>query len=283
MQSPCQLGMKRIYCCGKESVMSLIRRLCILILLSGSLIASPVSASTEQEAAAQLRALLKAHPEIVLDVLNEHGEKLLEILQSASENRRRGNLFKQWESDLAVPKNVATQGRPFGGAENAPVTLVAFSDFLCSYCHQAAVTIGNLMKRYPGKVRMVLKLTPQTESGRIAARWFLAAYGMDKVKAWKLYAYTFDRQKEVEGNATETLRSIAAEVGFDVKALEAEMFKRTGEFNTMMQVDAADARALGFVGTPYFLVNDLVIRGALPLESFSDAVELALKHNNIKK
>ena len=37
-----------------------------------------------------------------------------------------------------------------------------------------------------------------------------------------------------------------------------------------------EADALGFVGTPYFLVNDLVVRGALSLEDFSTAVDMAL-------
>ena len=41
--------------------------------------------------------------------------------------------------------------------------------------------------------------------------------------------------------------------------------------------DVADAKRLGFSGTPYFLVDNMVIRGALPLENFIDAVELALK------
>ena len=263
--------------------MSCFRHLCLLI-LAGCLIASPASASSGQEAAAaQLRALLKAHPELVLDVLSEHGEKMLEILQSASEKRRRGSLLAQWEKDITVPKNVLTKGRPAGGAEQAPVTLIAFSDFLCAYCHQAAVTIGNLMKRYPGKIRIVLKLTPLNESGRIAARWFFAAYNADKSKAWKLYALAFDRQKELETDPAGAIRSLAEEAGYDAKKLEQEVLMHTEEFNAMMQADAADARALGFVGTPYFLINDMVIRGALPLDNFSDAVDMALKQKNIKK
>ena len=36
-----------------------------------------------------------------------------------------------------------------------------------------------------------------------------------------------------------------------------------------------EAKELGFAGTPYFLVNNLVVRGAVPLETFIDAVEFA--------
>ena len=45
-----------------------------------------------------------------------------------------------------------------------------------------------------------------------------------------------------------------------------------------MDADAAEAQRLGFVGTPYFLVNDIVVRGALSLENFVDAVDMALAH-----
>jgi protein-disulfide isomerase len=45
----------------------------------------------------------------------------------------------------------------------------------------------------------------------------------------------------------------------------------------MMDADAAEADSLGFVGTPYFLVNDIVVRGALSLEEFSKAVDMALE------
>ena len=41
-----------------------------------------------------------------------------------------------------------------------------------------------------------------------------------------------------------------------------------------------DAQKLGVEGTPYFLVNNMVVRGALPLDLFKGAVDMALKQNN---
>lgn len=247
-----------------------------MLLLGGLLTAMPASAASESQTA-QLRAQLEAHPELILDVLEKHSDKLLDMLQAASDKRRRGTLVRQWEQDRKVPKKVVTEGCPVGGSPDAPVTVIAFSDFLCSYCHQAAFTLGNLMKRYPGKIKMVFKLVPKDEEGRLAGRWFLAAYGLDKAKAWKFYALLYDRQKELETDAAASLRALAAEAGFDVKALEAEVVRTSKDSDAQMQVNAADARNLGFVGTPYFLINDMIIRGALPLDNFVDAVELALQ------
>ena len=235
------------------------------------------SASTPKASPVQLKALLSEHPEILLEVLREHSEELLDIVQQGSDRRRLSTLRKQWEDDMLKPKKVALAGRPEGGAADAPVTIVAYSDFLCSYCHKSAFTIGSLMKRYSGKIRFIFKQVPKDEAGRTAGMWFLAGYKLDKAKGWKMYALAFDRQKEVEAAPDKMMRSIAREVGFDVEKLETVLKAQSGEFGRMMDADAAEADSLGFVGTPYFLVNDLVVRGAISLEDFSAAVDMALE------
>ena len=55
--------------------------------------------------------------------------------------------------DFSVPINI--QGAPFLGPENAPVVIVAFSDFECPYCG----TVGTLFDRGAGQ-------TPQGGQGR---------------------------------------------------------------------------------------------------------------------
>ncbi len=226
----------------------------------------------------QVIQLLKAHPEIVLDVLRQHSAEVLDIVQEGSESRRRTALFKQWEADLQKPKNVALDKHPAFGPAGAPVTIVAYSDFLCTYCRQAAFTLGNLMSKYKGRVRLVFKQTPKSDAGRIAGTWFLAAFKMDREKASKVYAAIFDRQQKVEDDPVTALRAIAQEAGYDVKLLEAEVSGNAKSYEDLMTADSNEARGLGFAGTPYFLVNDLVIRGAVPLDNFVDAVELAMKH-----
>lgn len=252
--------------------------LAIALAAGGLAFASSAEAAPAETPSAQLESLLRAHPELILDILRDHSEELLDIVQSGSDKRRRGVLLKQWESDVKTHKNVALAGRPVGGADEAPVTIVAFSDFLCSYCHQAAFTIGNLMKKYPGRIRLVFKQTPKTDAGRTAGTWFVAAYRTDRAKAWKMYALLFDRQQEVEKDTLASLRAIAAEAGFDAAKLESSAKAHGREIGEMMDADIYDANALGFAGTPYFLVNDLVLRGALPLENFEDAVEFALRN-----
>ena len=138
------------------------------------------------------------------------------------------------------------------------------------------------MKRYPGKIRLVFKQIPKAENGRIAGEWFIAAFQMDRAKAWKMYALIFDRQKQVEEDTLSAMRIIASDAGFDAKALEAAVKNKAAVIDALLQGDAADAKNLGFVGTPYFLVNNMILRGALPLDNFIDAVEMALKNSPAK-
>src|SRR5712675_2866269 len=49
---------------------------------------------------------------------------------------------------------VAATG-PSRGPENAPVTIVEFSDFQCPYCGREVPVIDRILKEYDGKVRLV--------------------------------------------------------------------------------------------------------------------------------
>ena len=259
--------------------MSFIRHISLAALvLGGFLAAAPAQAAAGQDLEAQVLSIIKAHPEVVLDIIKSNPVEVLGALQQGTDTHRRSTLHKQWDEDRKIPKKVALEGRPVGGPSNAPVTIIAFSDFVCQYCHSGAYTIGNLMKKYPGKIRLIFKQVPKTEAGRVAGYWFLAAYRLDKAKAWKMYALAFDRQDNVEADATGTMRAIAKECGFNVDVLEGEVNMNSKAFSVMMDQDAADAKALGLVGTPYYLVNDIIVRGAIPFENFSEAIDLALQY-----
>lgn len=235
------------------------------------------AASADGPDAAAIRQALQAHPEIVLDILRENSETLLDIVQQGADQRRRQALRRQWEEDSRNVKRVALEGRPSRGPQNAPVTLVAFSDFTCAYCQQAAFTVENLLKRYPGKIRYVYKEAATSEQARLAARWFLAASRQDEARAWRLYALLFDAQERLMADPQTVLAELTAMTGLDPKSITADLKVNGKVYDEIIDADVADAKRLGFVGTPYFLVDNMVIRGALPLENFIDAVELALK------
>lgn len=104
------------------------------------------SAVTTDNFAELLRETLQKNPDLLLSVLRENSEAVLDIAQEGSNQRRHKSLIAQWKAELNQPKEVDIKDRPFRGAADAPVTIVAYSDFTCPYCQQAAGTMEKVLK-----------------------------------------------------------------------------------------------------------------------------------------
>ncbi len=226
-----------------------------------------------QEVLQENKAVLNT---LVLEILRDNKELLIDIIEQGVESRRRNQLQSQWEEDIKTKKNVNIKDRPTRGNANAPVTLIAFSDFACTYCAQGAATIENLIQRYPN-IRFIFKQSvSESPAAQNAARWFLAAIEQDEKKGWNFYAALFSNQKEFFANPEEALKKVATQAGLNVKTLEADLKKNYKKYNAIIEEDSAEAKKLGFNGTPYYLMNDAVIAGALPLESFINAYNFVM-------
>lgn len=240
------------------------------------------SAATPTRAGAisaeQLKETLKANPEVLLEILGEHSEVLLDIVQQGAILRRDRAIVTGWQRDLQTPKPVALNGRAMRGAANAPVTIVAFSDFTCSYCEQAAGTVKRVLDTYGDKVRYVFKAFPRDDLGvgRLAAEYFTAASLQSMEKAWELYDKLFTQRDALMRQGDLVLKETAKSVGLDMKRLATDLKGKA--VKDIVEEDIAEATRHGIEGTPTFLVNNIVVRGAVTDELFSRAVDLALEH-----
>ena len=90
------------------------------------------AAPADKDLKAEVERILKENPEIILDILKDNSETVLEIAQQGNMLRKRKALMAQWESDATQHKTPDLAGRAFrGGGANAPVTIVAYSDYTC--------------------------------------------------------------------------------------------------------------------------------------------------------
>lgn len=233
---------------------------------------------SEAELRKALINLLKKEPEIVFNVLDANGEKLIITITNASETMRASKVKTQWKKDLTIPKTYKVKSRPSLGNEKAPYTIVAYSDFLCSYCLQGAKTIEALYKADPKNIRIIFKSNPTNDVSRHASRWFYMAYKKDPKKAWRLHDAIFANQKAYAADPMTMIKIFAKNVGIDADAMEMDVAANIPEIDTVINEDVAEAQRMGFSGTPYFLINDLVVRGALPKESFDEALRLVKNH-----
>ena len=235
--------------------------------------ATPVTDDNLRE---MLQTILRENPELVLDVLRDNSETVLDIAQQGSNLRRTNALREQWKNDLKKPKTVATDDRPLLGSAKAPVRIVAFSDFTCHFCQQASRTLEKLMDEYGNKVCLVFKSLPQDADGpsALAVTYFVALAQQDQAKAWKFHNALFANRDKVISEGEEFLRRTAKDLGADMRRLDRDRNSR--KVKDIIKGDLEDAEKLAVEGTPYFLVNNLVVRGALPQDLFKSAIEMAL-------
>ncbi|MFN8093263.1 MAG: thioredoxin domain-containing protein [Vicinamibacteria bacterium] len=90
-------------------------------------------------------------------------ERIRTVLLQRARGHRRAQLDQELRQKarvavLLAPPRAAVEippGSPATGAEDAPVTIVEFTDYQCPYCHRAQSTVEEVLKRYAGKVRLV--------------------------------------------------------------------------------------------------------------------------------
>lgn len=255
----------------------------ILMAVFALLLLIPQSASAATpELNAQIESILRENPDILLDIIRENSEQVLVALREGNSKAKIAAMKAQWKQDVAVTKKVATSNRAIRGNVDAPVTIIAFSDFTCPYCERAAFTLNSLMSHYGKTVRFIFKNYPLAshENSRLASQYFVAANNLDSGKAWKLYDEFFANREALMAEGEPFMKKAAKKVGLDPEKLAEEA--RTASVNAIIDEDMADAKGLELEGTPYFLVNNILIRGALPLDLYSEAVEIALDHENNK-
>lgn len=254
-------------------------------LLGGSaLAAAPANDTDKEQLRAALADLLRENPDLVFDVLRTHNDLLYDIAMQGREVRILKDYQVQWTQDLATPKDPQLDGHPVRGPEDAPVTIVAYSDFTCSYCQRAAITIEQLVGIYGARIRFVFKAVPHDPEGvitsRRAADYFYAAYAIDPQKAWVFYAHLFSQQNSLHRDGESFLRKAWVECGFDAAVIaKATTAKSIGD---LLAQNAAEGTKFKLQGTPCFLINGMVIAGAQPPEIFEAAIERALREAGVK-
>lgn len=231
-----------------------------------------ISESALEEA---VQKLLQERPDLILEVLRRNSEAVLDIAQQGSNLRRKHNLEAQWRDDMKKEKSVRLGDRPVLGNPDAKVRIVAFSDFSCHFCEQASKNIEQLRKEFGDDVSLVFKHLPLDEKGPggMASAYFIAIAMQDEPKAWQFYDAMYANRDRLLAEGEPFIKKTAQGLGLDMKKLQKDVQGR--RVREILAQDQEDGQKLGVEGTPYFLVNNLVVRGAVPIDIFRAAVEMA--------
>ncbi len=240
--------------------------------IAAALLVSPTAghAGVEEEIA----GLRKELAEIKKDMAEIKG-MLQNILQGARRARR----------PQRTTAEVSVSGRPSLGRQDAPVTMVEFSDFQCPFCKRHVSTVFPIIKKEyidTGKLKYVFRdfpiasLHPQAKKAHEAAHC-----AREQNQYWEMHHILFENPKDF---SVPSLKRYAQEIG-----LEGETFDDCLQSNTYareIENEIAEGTKAGLRGTPSFVIGPsasgekitgTIVRGAQPLARFKQEIESALK------
>jgi len=192
--------------------------------------------------------------------------------------REQGTVVDRLQPPPVVRVEVATSGAPVRGDEQAPVTLVEFSDFHCPFCKRVQPTLTTLLDRYPGKVKLVFRDLPLAQLHPQAPRAAEAARcAQDQGKFWEYHDVLFQYAPKA---GDDDLKQYATDVGLDGEKFAGCLTQNT--HRDAVQRDLDEATKLGLNGTPAFFINGRPISGAQPLEKFVQMIEEELARQPMK-
>jgi protein-disulfide isomerase len=166
--------------------------------------------------------------------------------------------------------NVPTDGDPALGPENAPVTIIEFSDYQCPFCvkwHQEVFT--RLMTDYKDKVRFVYRdfplysIHPQAQSAAEAADC-----AGEQNAYWEFHTALFSGKY---GLGNDAYTRYAAEIGLNPDKFAQCVSER--RYKSEVEADYTAATKLGVNSTPTFYINGRGLIGAQPYEAFKQVID----------
>ncbi|HYH98332.1 DsbA family protein [Hyalangium sp.] len=161
---------------------------------------------------------------------------------------------------------------PVKGPANAPVTIVAYSDFECPFCGRVLPTLKQVEDEYKGKVRIAFKNQPLPfhANAKPAAAASLAAH--EQGKFWEYHDKLFANQRALD---RASLEKYAEELKLDMGKFRQAL--DSGKFNEQIEADSAEGSRVGANGTPTFFINGRTVVGAVPFDNFKRVIDEELK------
>ncbi|HEX6600804.1 MAG TPA: thioredoxin domain-containing protein [Gemmatimonadaceae bacterium] len=152
-------------------------------------------------------------------------------------------------ASLATP--VSQERDHVAGAAGAPVTLVEYGDFECSYCGRAYPIVKSLQETLGAELRFVFRNFPLTDlhpHAEHAAEAAESAAAQDSF--WEMHDTLFEHQDRLDD---QSLVAYGEQLGLDAEQLAREL--EDGTYESRVREDFRTGVRSGVNGTPSFFIN----------------------------
>lgn len=175
------------------------------------------------------------------------------------------------------PIDVSYEGSPVKGDEDAPITIVEFSEYECPFCGRYVNgAYKEIVEKYikTGKVKYSFRNFPLGFHKNAMPSAIAALCARDQKGDDMYFSYhdkLFTNQKALD---VETLKKHAKDLGLNES--EFNTCLDSGKFDAQIAKDMAEAQEYGVRGTPAFFINGRMISGAQPFAAFEAMIEAEL-------
>lgn len=215
--------------------------------------------------------------------LREVREEIVTILKRTKAQRHLSDFIKGLWAQAEVkihmdpprlPVNLV--GVRFRGEEDAPVTIIEYSDFQCPFCKRVQPTLAELASEYEKEVRWGFKDMPLSDIHPEALRAAQAGRcASDQGKFWEFRAKLFEQDLFTDGTYTDLAKELKIKDGPLLECVNS------GKHEGAVMADFNEARSFGIDGTPAFLINGILFTGAQRIEAFRSVIDRELGHDVI--
>ncbi|MDV2968060.1 DsbA family protein [Nitratireductor aquimarinus] len=221
---------------------------------------APIAGFAQDLSDARIKELaleaIRENPQIIMEAV-----QLLKQQQAATQADAAADVLKNLRQSLEHDPNAPVLGNPDGD-----VTVVEFFDYNCPYCRRAMSEVQGLLDA-DQDVRLVYREWPILSEGSVfAAKAALAAREQDKYEEfhWALMGME-ERAEEA------SVMRLAEEIGLDVKRLRTDMDEP--EVQEHIDESMRLSQALGFNGTPSFVIGDDLVPGFVEQDQLEALVD----------
>lgn len=161
------------------------------------------------------------------------------------------------------------------GELEAPVVMVAYSDYQCGYCAKwASESLPTLLDKYVagGQLRIEYRdIMFFGENSRQSAELAVAAGKQGKYQEFHDAIFAEGATAKDADYSAKGIAALAGRIGVEAKQFTADAAH--ADTAALVQKNHDEAGALGVTGTPTFIVNGRPLIGAQPLEVFVQTID----------
>ncbi len=178
----------------------------------------------------------------------------------------------QQQTEAPTRYDVSEDNDPVMGPEDAPITLIEFSDYQCPFCakwHKEAFPL--LMKNYGDQIRFIYRDFPGSSHSEAIPAAIAANCAGEQDRYFEYQSLLFSETLPLKES---TYIEYAESLDLDMDQFEA--CRSEDNASAEIEADLEYAYNFGVRSTPTFFINGLAVVGAQPYDLFATIIEQEL-------